>query len=74
MKENLEKQLEEKRQRLRQEHDEKKKFEQLLMQNLKDKEQNDMLKKNEHFDRARQQKVLREQQMIEALNKKKNDM
>ena len=60
MKNNLEKQLQEKRQRLQQEQDEKRKFEQLLMQNLKDKELNDVLKKNEHFDRARQQKVLRE--------------
>ena len=60
MKNNLEKQLQEKRQRLQLEQDEKRKFEQLLMQNLKDKELNDVLKKNEHFDRARQQKVLRE--------------
>ncbi|TNV73533.1 hypothetical protein FGO68_gene7798 [Halteria grandinella] len=69
----LEKQLEEKRQRQQNEKDQQRQLEMQLLQNIRDKELMDLTKKSESLNKVQQQKMLREQQLRDALNKRQSD-
>jgi hypothetical protein len=69
----LEQQLADKRQRALQEKEAQKHLEQQIIQTMKEKEFQDYAKKAESLNKAQQQKIIREQQLRDALSRKQND-